>query len=664
MKTEISVKANVVANSGSTLTPDHFGIIQTGFGDFGEFSEEFQYMAGGHIRWPGGTLSEVQTNVYGLEIPGLFDGTQLWKFNADRVRPDLREMMDFAVSNNVGFSIQIPTARYAGDVELGKTHLTQFLNDLSSGLYGAIPKSLKFEIGNEFYGLAEFADDPSAYGALANRFLGAIDSYVTAAGANELTQNMQVGVQMGRSEVEDQLIRSEIDPANLPVIDFLIAHHLPYRFEAVDIEVSTLKDDGGEVSETRAETIGSQVTAWNELLHKHSPKEKGLSYELTGWAVGEASLTKKVDLKYQDHGARQASAALEVFSTHISNGVAGANVWGVGVINPSYFAKFEDGFASYSFGGEVFKLMSENLVGTRLVRGFEDYGRDDPFTMYTFRDIDTLEIFVSANDIPEVGYEFDLIIEGFGNDFTVSVDRIGYAYSAGAPADPNDPNLRLYEVPELTSWIDTSSNGLITVSLTQDFEVIHMTLELTNPDVAIRNFFEFSDAAELLGDHGENTLTSFHKKNALSGLDGDDVLTGGVGSDYLSGGGGDDVLIGDVSQKYFGNDVLEAGGGDDLLSGGGGADVFVFKPNSGENVIAEVNIDPDNPNRYVISGSDFDPMLDTVSLYEFGYRDAREALSHVHEDVNGTAIFSDQGTDIVFSGLSAVELLESDFFVL
>lgn len=84
----------------------------------------------------------------------------------------------------------------------------------------------------------------------------------------------------------------------------------------------------------------------------------------------------------------------------------------------------------------------------------------------------------------------------------------------------------------------------------------------------------------LSGDNGADNIAGGRGHDWLDGGSGDDLLRGGRGDDELYGGTGDDVLRGGR-----GNDTLDGGEGDDILVGGRGADTFVFRANSGDDVI-------------------------------------------------------------------------------
>lgn len=167
----------------------------------------------------------------------------------------------------------------------------------------------------------------------------------------------------------------------------------------------------------------------------------------------------------------------------------------------------------------------------------------------------------------------------------------------------------------------------------------------------------------LSGGGGSDIATAFTGDNSLYGGSEDDILTGGIGADALSGEAGNDVLIGDISTVFYGNDALQGGTGDDLLSGGGGADQFLFNPSDGTDTIGVLSVDYVTPSNSAAIAEDFQSGLDTVVLAGFGYATPEEALAQV-TDQAGTATFSDQGTTIIFYGLTAADLSAGDFVLL
>jgi Ca2+-binding RTX toxin-like protein len=121
-------------------------------------------------------------------------------------------------------------------------------------------------------------------------------------------------------------------------------------------------------------------------------------------------------------------------------------------------------------------------------------------------------------------------------------------------------------------------------------------------------------------------------------------------------------LIGDISTTFFGNDVLRGGTGNDLMSGGGGADQFVFNPADGNDTIGTLSVDYVTPANSAAIAADFQSGLDSIVLAGFGYDTPEEAFTHVTNQ-SGTATFFDQGTTIIFYGLSVSDLSADDFTV-
>ncbi len=650
-----TINTNNFSYSGQLLTVSHFGIIQTGFGRPINFESDFAYMNGGNIRWPGGNLAEVQTDVYGLDIPGIFDGTQMWTPDPDRHRSDLTEMFSAANSSDVGFTMIIPTARYAQNIEIGKLHLGQLLSDILDGVYGPIPKEFTLEIGNEYYAQAEFQNNVSLYGEIANEFVGVISEFVDS-NPGELADTLQVSIQLGRSQEEDELIRAEIDPGNISNIDILVAHQLPYRFEAVDAEQYSFETGGETRTLARPELIRLQLALWQAKLDAEGDAGKQLQYNLSGWSMGTGNQVNQIDLRFQDIGARQASGVLELFATHVGIGASATDLWGVNVRNRNSFSHQVEGESFFSAGGEVFRLMAESLKGSRLIDGYQKNDRSDPFSVYSFRDLDTVTIFVAANDIPDTGYELDLKIDGFGSNFSATVNRLGNTNSMDTILDASDPALRLFDTPTLSSLPGNVAGDVLNINLTQDYEIFRIIIEHDNPERAVVDFFDFSTADEVIGGSNDDILLATLGKNLFVGSSGNDLLIGGVEGDFLQGGSGDDILIGDISQKFYSNDILQPGLGNDFLTGGGGKDTFVFRPNEGINTIAELDFSTILSGQAVAIGVDFEIAQDHLFFIGFDYASFSEALENINDGAAGFAVFYDQGTEINFFGLTTAEI--------
>ncbi|NSZ80814.1 hypothetical protein G6M17_16735 [Agrobacterium tumefaciens] len=109
---------------------------------------------------------------------------------------------------------------------------------------------------------------------------------------------------------------------------------------------------------------------------------------------------------------------------------------------------------------------------------------------------------------------------------------------------------------------------------------------------------------DLFGGAGNDLLIGGKLDDWLFGGDGDDVLLAGGGlGDVLDGGSGNDRLLGDDSEDWLsggtgddvlrgfaGNDILEGGAGRDVLIGGDGADRYVYRVDSGVDVVTDSGV--------------------------------------------------------------------------
>ncbi|MBI6562434.1 calcium-binding protein [Pseudomonas syringae] len=82
-----------------------------------------------------------------------------------------------------------------------------------------------------------------------------------------------------------------------------------------------------------------------------------------------------------------------------------------------------------------------------------------------------------------------------------------------------------------------------------------------------------------------NMLHGDQSNNEINGLGGNDYIYSHAGNDILDGGLGEDTLEGGD-----GNDILIGGGGRNILSGGNGSDTYIYRGNSGQDFIRNLDI--------------------------------------------------------------------------
>jgi hypothetical protein len=171
------------------------------------------------------------------------------------------------------------------------------------------------------------------------------------------------------------------------------------------------------------------------------------------------------------------------------------------------------------------------------------------------------------------------------------------------------------------------------------------------------------DGSGASGDAGDDIIGAISGDHDLDGGTGDDIIVGGLGKDTIEGGDDNDVIRGDVSDFLGDSDRITGGEDDDLLMGGVGADVFVFDRNHGADTIGTIEIDFADPAASTVTGPDFTSGVDQIELAAaFGFADADAAFAKV-ADVDGTAVFADQGTSITFEGLTKSDLSADDFIL-
>ncbi|SIO02359.1 Hemolysin-type calcium-binding repeat-containing protein [Rhodovulum sp. ES.010] len=550
-----------------TVTSDQFGGIQTGYGGFSRFDEQFQDLGLNHLRWPGGTLAETDVDVYGLDVPGLFDGTQLYTPNPDRDRPDLTDTLAYCVDQGLSFSMILPTVRYAADIEQGVADLQAFLGDLLSGRYGPLPEDFTLEIGNEYMAHAALAETPALYGQIAERFIQTIVTALESPAINPQGADLAIAVQIGRSAGDDAAIRDALSPESLAEIDSLVAHALPFNFGAIDKVESDPDADLRDFGEALWQNRADYVDAWEEAILNSGGNPDAVELYMSAVNIGKS--VQDVDdanLNYQDYGLKAAGAYLEVFATYQSIGMDAAAIWGVaGKHFNAVSYESPDGMV-LDPGGALLKLMADNIVGMELVDGFQANDRGDLAMTYAWESDEAAVVFVAANDIAADGVSVTLDLGVLEGASVLEAVRLSAVLAEETPPDVTGLDLMVYEEALLEDFVPQVSGNTVVFTLHSDHEVVMLHLEKAPPI----NVVEGTLAADMLyGTDGSDAITGFDGADKLFGEAGDDHLLGGAGDDVLRGATGDDLLEGAA-----GNDRLYAGAGDDEVSGGGGADLI------------------------------------------------------------------------------------------
>ncbi len=119
------------------------------------------------------------------------------------------------------------------------------------------------------------------------------------------------------------------------------------------------------------------------------------------------------------------------------------------------------------------------------------------------------------------------------------------------------------------------------------------------------------------------------------------TIQGNEAANTILGNGGNDSLFGNG-----GNDVLDGGAGNDTLVGGSGSDSFVFRMGYNRDTIR-----------------DFQSGIDNVDLQGLGFANGAAVMAAIMDQGNSASLVLGDGSQLVFLGVTKVNLTLTDFIV-
>ncbi len=425
----------------------------------GTFDDKVELLAIDQIRYPGGAITE---RLFDIGNP---DATE--RFDPERGEVvellPFSEFMAYAEANDIGVTIVVPTCACLSsgrdangdrfpitDVE----ELRGFIRDTLDGVYGS-PRIDAFEIGNEYWGSGEMTSveygrvageralllreeldaHPNAEQFADTRILiqdghnfgsaNLSDKYADLPdGASQLAALEQdYGIELGDEAlypngsvawayVANELIQAELDPEEIAAIDGLVVH-------LYSTQTDNSRDFPFRIIEQswEAETFGELdlvVTEWNQKN------------------------TTALDAR-QDYGLVQAHEMLNIVEVFAEYGVDAAHVWPLQQNTASSLAR-DEGDPALKVPGEMFRMMSESLPGTRPIelegaRGGETELSQGGLDAHAFASNEKLVLYFVSTD--EGGFSGDIGFEALVNGYDGAALRVLGVENGVNPGEAN-----------------------------------------------------------------------------------------------------------------------------------------------------------------------------------------------------------------------------------
>ncbi len=741
------------------ITKSHFGDTYTSFTTIDNFNDESSRYAIGQSRWPGGSLSEGKLlnshYQYDISTDSILASTK--KNTDDR---DIDANLLNSASKNVGFSMILPTRQYYQEVTGGSKTAQHVRGDISSDIRNFIKNSsdnvtapliqkivsmgndFALEIGNEtaHLGWANGNYNNSwNYGKIAGNILKSLDAHGAGTIVEHASIEIQMGINIGGARNIAKSLLSELNNAKLSHVKIsgLVSHRgLVGRASDFDykkeIEIcnywekiakqndSVFRQDDELVFDASAWGVGSHKTGSDSLdLGKIALSKNhyvGENWDLTSDGKSWKQISDDFhNMGRYDIGARQATGTVDVFAKLLSLGYSKMTVWGA--VDPgSHFSSYQLDPRGYSWnnpsssktsplshGGETLKLLSENLVGAKILsKGaadtrdggwsatYENWTRPKPTVSpncYYFESGGSKYLVSTVNDLDgdratSTG-KLTFGHEAYGRS-TVKYTSIGtardndsFAEFINSSGDLLTPHygtdkymefLRLFERPVVSEGVLQAENDRIEYSFHSDYELVLFEFSDEGPNhapVVYRPASGYSLPDTLAGAHisfgdlrtpgSETTLSSVCMRfdSTSSRIDVSSAPYSDLMTCVVGGGGDDTIATGDFSVVVFsdGLDVSsnlvagEAGGGDDTISTSRGSD-SIFSGHGDDSILSGEGDD------FVDSGSGSDTINlgsgnDIFHDYpnpEFGSSDL------VIGEWGDDTIFSHYGNDTIYSG--------------
>lgn len=485
-----------------------FGYRFTGFRSLDRFDAQTAGDPAGLISWPGGYLVEDRTDLYGLEY--VDNGLA----NPDSGFPSIADVMEYAVRNNHGLAVTLPTMHWHEDIPGYRVQVQEFMHNLVSGVYGPLPNTLIIEVGSEFYGhaahLGHTVDEMApSYGEMANALIEEVRAAENDPTVNVLGADIQIAVQAGRHDADEDAIIAELTNESLAEIDLIINARMPINFGGVDRDMPDYDSLTQEWTDAITAAGGDAPHIFLTSFNTASPTrtEAMNAYVATnaenGVVIDPNSIdtTNRTDAEFEqfwqdrierfDLGFDQPRMLMELFAEYHEAGMIAGTAFGADQLHPGRLSFADVDRQPVSFiGMDFLNFLYESVDETRMLDISVTNTASTPNPVYAFEGDTHTTIFVMGGRTPG---EVELNIEGLSQEYTRAyVDTL----TPEVPADwmerfavPDNPDVD--ETPES----ETFAEGVLGTQA-PEFRNGNMVVHVEEPGQVIRIVLARSDDGE------------------------------------------------------------------------------------------------------------------------------------------------------------------------